>query len=635
MNKVKEFFIKLIPSKRKIVQLYAALLYNAHMKGFITGDIFQGNSKSVCLPGLNCYSCPGAIGACPLGSIQNALFESKTKISTYVIGIILLYCIIFGRTICGFLCPVGLLQELLYKIKTPKLPKSKVTRCLSYFKYVLLFVLVIALPIIYAFQEKGIPLPAFCKYICPAGTFEGAIFLLINENNVDYFNMLEQLFTWKFFLLIIFIVAAVFIYRFFCRFFCPLGAIYGIFNKLSIFGVKVEKSKCNHCHQCITNCKMDVKEVGDHECIQCGDCMKSCGCKAIKWKMISNIIKEDEEKVKQQNLDNTTLSEVDEKPTFKIRRKTWNIITYTLMVVSLTIVMVFSNLDNKIYKINEVVENLEIIYVNDKSFNIQNDINSTLLYFDNDITNEELDQLKVYSNEALNIILLSNSTIDLETINELEKYNIYFAVDNDSKIKKQFVNSNESSYSVFMNFEDKLLISQPNMVSYEDYFNIINISLLGLSIGNQVGQICLNQNIKLIGSDGTFSVASNRGKITIINYWYTTCTPCVLELPHFNEVYEEYSDYVEVIAIHEARGYKNNPEEVEKFVESQFEGFSIKFGYDESLDGTYRDTYYSKLGGTGAYPMTIIVNQEGVITKVVNGSMTKDELVSEIRKEIE
>ena len=166
MNKIKQFFVKITPSKRKIIQLYSALLYNAHMKGFITGEIFEGKSKSVCLPGLNCYSCPGAVGACPLGSIQNALSESKTKLPTYVFGIILLYCIILGRTICGFLCPIGLLQELLYKIKTPKVRKSNITRCLSYFKYVLLFVLVIGLPLIYGLQAKGIPLPGFCKYIC-------------------------------------------------------------------------------------------------------------------------------------------------------------------------------------------------------------------------------------------------------------------------------------------------------------------------------------------------------------------------------------------------------------------------------------------------------------------------------------
>ena len=208
-----------MPSKRKIIQLYAALLYNANLKGFITGKIFTGDSKSACLPGLNCYSCPGAVGACPLGSLQNALSASKTKIPTYILGIILLYSIILGRTICGFLCPVGLIQELLYKIRTPKVRKSKITRVLSYFKYVLLFALVIILPLTYALQAKNMPLPAFCQYICPAGTFEGAIFLLWNPNNTDFFGMLGSLFTWKFMLLIIFIVGAVFIYRFFCRFY--------------------------------------------------------------------------------------------------------------------------------------------------------------------------------------------------------------------------------------------------------------------------------------------------------------------------------------------------------------------------------------------------------------------------------
>ena len=61
MNRIKSFFIKIKPSRRKIIQLYAALLFNANMKGFVNGEIFKGLSKSLCLPGLNCYSCPGAI----------------------------------------------------------------------------------------------------------------------------------------------------------------------------------------------------------------------------------------------------------------------------------------------------------------------------------------------------------------------------------------------------------------------------------------------------------------------------------------------------------------------------------------------------------------------------------------------
>jgi len=299
INSIQMFFVKInsfliinIPTKRRLIQIYALLLYNANIRGYVTGDIFTGKTKVFCVPGMNCYSCPGAIGACPLGSIQNALAESKTKAPTYVLGIILLYCILFGRTICGWLCPGGLLQELLYKIKTPKLKKNRITRALSYFKYVLLVVLVIIIPLMFGLTQN-LPLPAFCKYICPLGTFEGAVLLLSNPNNSNFFAQLGPLFTWKFSLLIIFIVASIFIYRFFCRFFCPLGAIYGLFNKIAIIGVKVDKSKCNHCGSCVANCKMDVLEVGDHECIQCGECRKVCQQHAIEWKNIMADIKRD------------------------------------------------------------------------------------------------------------------------------------------------------------------------------------------------------------------------------------------------------------------------------------------------------------------------------------------------------
>ena len=118
---MKRFFKRLaslIPSKRKLTQLYFALLFNANLKGYISGTIFKGATKSACIPGLNCYSCPGAVGACPLGSIQGAFSADKSTLF-YVGGILLLYCIIFGRFICGWLCPFGFVQELVYKIKTP------------------------------------------------------------------------------------------------------------------------------------------------------------------------------------------------------------------------------------------------------------------------------------------------------------------------------------------------------------------------------------------------------------------------------------------------------------------------------------------------------------------------------------
>lgn len=281
---MKDFFKKIgawfknhKPTKRRIIQVYAALLYNANIKGFFNGTIYKGATKNLCVPGLNCYSCPGAVAACPLGSLQNALSASKVRTPAYVFGIIILFGLLLGRTICGFLCPVGLAQELLYKIKSPKLKKSKVTRVLSYFKYVVLALLVVLVPLAFG-------VPGFCEYICPAGTFEGGVGLLSNSANEGLLGNLGPLFTWKFTLLVLLVAASIFVFRCFCRFLCPLGALYGFFCRIAMLGVKLDKNKCTDCGLCVGVCKMDVKNVGDHECIHCGACVSVCPAKAISWK---------------------------------------------------------------------------------------------------------------------------------------------------------------------------------------------------------------------------------------------------------------------------------------------------------------------------------------------------------------
>ena len=292
VTKIKGWWEKHGLTKRRLIQLYSALLFNCYLKGYITGDIFKGASKNACTPGLNCYSCPGAITSCPLGALQNAFSATEKTAPYYMLGIIMLYGLMFGRWICGWLCPFGLLQDLLHKIKTPKLKKNRFTRVLSFLKYVIVVVFVVILPLIYAF--KDFPLPAFCKYICPAGTVGGAIGLLVNPNNDGMFDMLGPLFTWKFILSVSILVGAIFIYRIFCRFLCPLGALYGLFNKFSLFGIKLEKDKCINCGKCISVCKMDIHHVGDMECINCGECISHCPTKAITYKGAKIILPDSE-----------------------------------------------------------------------------------------------------------------------------------------------------------------------------------------------------------------------------------------------------------------------------------------------------------------------------------------------------
>ena len=270
------------PLTRRLIQVYTALLYNAYIKGFAEGEIYTGVLKNACVPGLNCYSCPGAISACPLGSLQNAISASADRPAFYVVGIILLFGMFLGRVICGFLCPFGLIQELLHKVPVKKLKKNKITQKLTWIKYVILGIFVVVIPLFFGLRKQ--PLPAFCKYTCPAGTLEGALMLMLHPDNADLRSLTGGIFYWKLAVLIAMVISCVFIFRAFCRFICPLGAIYSLFSKIALLGVRVDMNKCNNCGACVKTCQMDIKRVGDRECIQCGECIDVCPEKAITFK---------------------------------------------------------------------------------------------------------------------------------------------------------------------------------------------------------------------------------------------------------------------------------------------------------------------------------------------------------------
>ncbi|NCB93338.1 MAG: 4Fe-4S binding protein [Clostridia bacterium] len=268
--------------KRHVIQFISAILSNANLKGFREGSIWQGKSKFICVPGLNCYSCPGAVGACPIGSLQALLSGDKKGIPYYIVGILILFGVIFGRVICGFLCLFGYLQDLLYKIKTPKLTiPERVDKPLRFLKYIILAVFVIGLPLLVT-GAFGIGDPWFCKYICPAGTLEGGIPLMIQNKTLR--SMVGFLFSWKMFLLVVTIVSSMLIYRPFCKYICPLGAIYGLFNRYSFIQMQVDQDACIHCGKCTKTCKMQVdviENINSAECIRCGDCKKACPAQAI------------------------------------------------------------------------------------------------------------------------------------------------------------------------------------------------------------------------------------------------------------------------------------------------------------------------------------------------------------------
>ena len=264
--------------KRLAIQGIAALIQNADFRGFFRGGIYQGATKAVCVPGLNCYSCPGAVGACPIGSLQNSLSGMTFRFPYYVLGLMIFFGALLGRAICGFLCPFGLLQDLLNRIPFPKKIRTfKGDRKLRNLKYLVLIVLVVMVPIFVKLT------PAFCKYVCPSGTLSG-ILLALGDSRL--FAVLGGTFFWKLSLLILVILTSIMIYRPFCKYICPLGAFYGPFNKVALMRLSCDKSACVDCGSCSEVCGMGVdpsEDPNSAECIRCGSCIKTCPAKALGY----------------------------------------------------------------------------------------------------------------------------------------------------------------------------------------------------------------------------------------------------------------------------------------------------------------------------------------------------------------
>ncbi|KMZ53714.1 4Fe-4S binding protein [Dorea sp. D27] len=268
---------------RLCVQVAFTAVTNGYLFGFLTGKIYTGPTKAACVPGLNCYSCPGALGSCPIGSLQAVLGSRDFKFSFYVVGFLIFFGSLFGRFICGWLCPFGLIQDLLYKIpffrKRKNLPGHKV---LKWLKYVILVLFVLLLPLLVV-DIIGQGSPWFCQYICPSGTLTAGVPLVLLNESLQ--NAVGGLFIWKVSLLAAIIILSLWVYRPFCKYLCPLGAVYSFFNPVALYRYRIEESDCIKCGKCQRTCKMDIKvweQPNSLECIRCGDCIKACPTNAIR-----------------------------------------------------------------------------------------------------------------------------------------------------------------------------------------------------------------------------------------------------------------------------------------------------------------------------------------------------------------
>lgn len=230
---------------------------------FVWLDPLAIRMHTMCSPVFHCYACPLATFACPIGVI--AQFSALHMFPFIAVGLLILVGILLGALICGWICPFGLLQDLAAKVPTPRF---KIPHWMGYFRYVVLFGAVLLVP--WFFGEKH---PLFICRICPAGGLESGVPLMVSAAGQG--NLIPWPNAVKLAVIILFLVAIFFTIRPWCRVLCPLGAIFGFFNRFSVLSMKLEDQNCTQCGRCRTLCSyggQPDKDPNSDTCLRCLEC---------------------------------------------------------------------------------------------------------------------------------------------------------------------------------------------------------------------------------------------------------------------------------------------------------------------------------------------------------------------------
>lgn len=213
--------------------------------------------------------------------------------------------IIFGRFTCGWICPIGFIQDILQRIRKKtgirslKIPE-KAAKIAKYSAMVFFFAIVPALS--FAVTIKSLPWEirdglylAGCQ-VCPARVISAL--LTGYPVTLDLFRPVFVYFFIICLLLTAVVAGSLFVNRFWCRI-CPNGIMLSFFNTGKVLAKKKDLLKCNRCGVCANNCTMDTafvynekkRETVDHpNCINCFKCVESCPEKAVKVKFFGKRI---------------------------------------------------------------------------------------------------------------------------------------------------------------------------------------------------------------------------------------------------------------------------------------------------------------------------------------------------------
>lgn len=249
--------------KRTFSQLISLLALNAS---------WGVDFKWLCTPVLNCHSCALAFFACPIGIFVH--YAGYHTFPYLALGTVLLLGVLIGRLLCGWICPFGFLQDLLHKIPSPKFELPYWT---SFGKYVVLGLLVLALP--FAFGADTVY--SFCR-VCPSSALSVTIPSILKEGLPK--NVLPMLV--RLGVLGGVVVLAIMSSRSFCKVFCPIGAILAPLNYVSFWAIKVPVQNCLSCKKCDRACPVGGTPSGrivehvsanrEQNCIVCHECQGVC-----------------------------------------------------------------------------------------------------------------------------------------------------------------------------------------------------------------------------------------------------------------------------------------------------------------------------------------------------------------------
>ena len=594
------------------IQAGAALLTNLHLPNFIKGGLYQGKGKTVCVPGLNCYSCPAASGACPIGAFQAVAGSSRFRFSYYVTGFLILLGVLLGRFICGFLCPFGWFQELLHKIPTKKLSTKKL-KPLTYLKYVVLLVMVVLLPALVV-NDVGMGDPFFCKYLCPQGVLEGAIPLSIANSGIR--AALGSLFTWKFTILMGILVLSVLFYRPFCKWLCPLGAFYALMNRVSLFQMKVDESKCVSCGKCARACKMDVdvtKTPNHGECIRCGMCVRACPTGAVCFRYGFG----DGEKTTKKN----------KYGGIKMNKKKW-------ITLGLTVLLAFSLTACGTKDSGNADQSNSAVTTTAEAENAQEALSTykKLMEQENEILSENTDLWeKVYMEADKGSAMLENG----------KNYGD-FLLDTIENAKDQF---SDEEYELLKTSAEKISEIENKLTELEQkYPEIVEQSMdsetsipgdsaqTGSSEDSSVQKFPAFEGKDLDGNPVKSDELFSGNAVTVVNFWFTTCSPCVGELGELDALNKELAEKNGALIGVNSFTLDGNEAEI-----SEAKDVLAKKG------ATYQNVYFdsdSEAGrfttGIYAYPTTYVVDRNGnIVGDPIVGAITEKNQAETLQKLID